>query len=132
MSMTDPIADMLTRIRNAIMAGHKSTDMPASNIKEALARILEAEGYISGCERIKDRKQGILRVRLRYGPGGEPVITGLKRISRPGCRVYVSATEIPRVLGGLGINVLSTSKGLLSGSKARKQGVGGELLVSVW
>lgn len=132
MSMTDPIADMLTRIRNSIMAGHKSTDMPASNIKEALARILEAEGYISGCERIKDRKQGILRVRLRYGPGGEPVITGLKRISRPGCRVYVSATEIPRVLGGLGINVLSTSKGLLSGSKARKQGVGGELLVSVW
>lgn len=132
MSMTDPIADMLTRIRNAIMAGHKSTDMPASNIKEALARILEAEGYISGCERIKDRKQGTLRVRLRYGPGGEPVITGLKRISRPGCRVYVSATEIPRVLGGLGINVLSTSKGLLSGSKARKQGVGGELLVSVW
>lgn len=132
MSMTDPIADMLTRIRNSIMAGHKSTDMPASNIKEALARILEAEGYISGCERIKDRKQGTLRVRLRYGPGGEPVITGLKRISRPGCRVYVSATEIPRVLGGLGINVLSTSKGLLSGSKARKQGVGGELLVSVW
>jgi len=132
MSMTDPIADMLTRIRNAIMAGHKSTDMPASNIKEALARILEEEGYISGFERIKDLKQGTLRVRLRYGPGGESVITGLKRVSRPGCRVYVGATEIPRVLGGLGINVLSTNKGLLSGSKARKQSLGGELLVSVW
>ncbi len=132
MSMTDPIADMLTRIRNAIMAGHKSTDMPASNMKEALARILEAEGYISGWERIKDLKQGVLRVRLRYGPEGEPVITGLKSVSRPGCRVYIGAKEIPRVLGGLGINVLSTNKGLLSGKDARTQGVGGELLVSVW
>ena len=132
MSMTDPIADMLTRIRNAIMAGHQSTDMPASNVKEALARILEAEGYVAGFERIKDRKQGVLRVRLRYGPGGESVISGLQRVSRPGRRVYVNAKEIPTVLGGLGINVLSTNKGLLSGNHARSQGVGGELLVSVW
>jgi len=132
MSMTDPIADMLTRIRNAIMAGHQSTDMPASNVKEALARILEAEGYVAGCERIKDRKQGVLRIRLRYGPGGESVISGLKRVSRPGRRVYVNAKEIPPVLGGLGINILSTNKGLLSGNNARSQGVGGELLVNVW
>ena len=132
MTMTDPIADMLTRIRNALMARHPSTDVPASKMKVALAGILKDEGYIADYEAIDDRKQGVLRVRLKYGPDGDSVITGLERVSRPGRRIYCSAPEIPPVLGGLGINVLSTSKGLLSGRVARKQNIGGELLLNVW
>ena len=115
MSMTDPIADMLTRLRNAIMAGHRSTDMPASKMKASLAGILQEEGYIDKWEQIADRKQDILRISIRYGPAGQSVITGLKRISSPGCRRYVGAKEIPKVLGGLGINILSTSSGLMAG-----------------
>lgn len=132
MSMTDPIADMLTRIRNALLAGHRSTDIPSSKTKAALAGILKEEGYIADYEMIEDKKQGILRVSLKYGPEGEAVITGLERVSRPGRRVYCRAQEIPPVLGGLGINILSTSRGLMSGSVARSQGVGGELLLNVW
>ena len=132
MSMTDPIADMLTRLRNAIMAGHRSTDMPASRIKASLAGILQEEGYIGNWEQIADRKQGILRINIRYGPAGQSVITGLKRISRPGCRRYVGAKEIPKVLGGLGINILSTSSGLMAGHTARSRGVGGEVLADIW
>jgi small subunit ribosomal protein S8 len=132
MTMTDPIADMLTRIRNALMARHPSTDVPSSKLKLALAGILKAEGYITDFEAIEDRKQGILRIRLKYGPDGDSVITGLERVSRPGRRVYCGADEIPNVLGGLGINVLSTSKGLLSGRTARQQKIGGELLLNVW
>jgi small subunit ribosomal protein S8 len=132
MSMTDPIADMLTRIRNALMAGHRTTDVPASKLKESLAGILQDEGYIQGWERIADRKQGVLRLALKYGPEGRPVITGLERVSRPGRRVYVGAGDIPPVLGGLGINVLSTSRGLMSGQSARSQRMGGELLLNVW
>ncbi len=132
MTMTDPIADMLTRIRNALMARHPSTDVPASKVKVALAGILKDEGYIADYEAIEDRKQGILRVRLKYGPDGDSVITGLERVSRPGRRIYCNAAEIPPVLGGLGINVLSTSNGLLSGRVARKRNIGGELLLNVW
>jgi small subunit ribosomal protein S8 len=132
MTMTDPIADMLTRIRNALMARHPSADVPASKMKVALAGILKDEGYIADYEAIEDRKQGILRVRLKYGPDGDSVITGLERVSRPGRRVYCNAAEIPPVLGGLGINVLSTSKGLLSGRVARQRKIGGELLLNVW
>jgi small subunit ribosomal protein S8 len=132
MSMTDPIADMLTRIRNAIMAGHRSTVMPASNIKASLAGILKDEGYIGNWEKIEDRKQGILRIDIRYGPAGEPVITGIERVSRPGCRRYVGSKDIPKVLGGLGINIVSTSTGLMAGHTARAKGVGGELIANIW
>jgi small subunit ribosomal protein S8 len=132
MSMTDPIADMLTRIRNAIMAGHRRTDMPASKIKASLAGILKDEGYIGNWEKIADRKQGILRIDIRYGPGGESVITGLERVSKPGCRRYIGSKEIPKVLGGLGINILSTSNGLMAGHTARARGVGGEVLANIW
>ena len=132
MSMTDPIADMLTRIRNALMAGHRSTDIPASKIKTSLAGILKNEGYIADYETIADRRQNVLRLLLKYGPEGDAVITGLERVSRPGRRVYCQAEEIPPVLGGLGINVLSTSRGLMSGKIARTEGIGGELLLNVW
>ncbi len=132
MSMTDPIADMLTRVRNALLAGHRSTDIPASKTKAALAGILKEEGYIADFEVVEDRKQGILRVQLKYGPEGEAVISGLERVSRPGRRVYCRSEEIPSVLGGLGINILSTSRGLMSGKTARSRGVGGELLLNVW
>jgi small subunit ribosomal protein S8 len=132
MSMTDPIADMLTRLRNAIMAGHRSTVMPASNIKASLAGILKDEGYIGNWEKIEDRKQGILRIDIRYGPAGEPVITGIERVSRPGCRRYVGSKDIPKVLGGLGINIVSTSTGLMAGHTARAKGVGGELIANIW
>ena len=114
------------------MAGHRSTDMPASRIKASLAGILQEEGYIGNWEQIADRKQGILRINIRYGPAGQSVITGLKRISRPGCRRYVGAKEIPKVLGGLGINILSTSSGLMAGHTARSRGVGGEVLADIW
>ena len=132
MSMTDPVADMLTRIRNALMARHATTDMPRSKLKVAIARILTEEGFISDYKVIKDRCQGVLRIKLKFSADGESVITGLAKVSKPGRRLYCSAGQIPPVLGGLGINVLSTSKGVPSGRVARAQGVGGELLLNVW
>lgn len=132
MVMTDPIADMLTRIRNALVVKHASIDVPASNIKTAIADILLEEGFIKGYTRIEDGKQGILKIDLKYGANGEKVITGLKRISKPGLRVYVRKDQVPKVLGGLGIAILSTSKGVITDKKAREEGVGGEVLCYIW
>lgn len=132
MTMTDPIADMLTRLRNALLAGHRSTDLPASRMKLAIARILKEEGFIAECSLIEDKRQGILRITLKYGPDGERVISGLERVSRPGRRVYRRVEEIPEVLGGLGITVVSTSGGVLSGRDAKGRGLGGEVLLNVW
>jgi small subunit ribosomal protein S8 len=130
--MTDPIADMLTRIRNANMVKHDLVEFPASNMKKAVLDLLKLEGFIHNYEYIEDSKQGTLRVRMKYGPDREKVITGLKRISKPGLRVYAKRDEIPRVLGGLGIAVLSTSKGIMTDKQARKEGVGGEVICYVW
>ena len=130
--MTDPIADMLTRIRNASMVYHDSVDVPASNMKKELARILKEEGFIRDYRVIDDGKQGIVRLYLKYGADKQRVISGLKRISKPGRRVYARRDQVPRVLGGLGIAVLSTSKGLMTDKEARKQGVGGEVVCYVW
>ena len=132
MVMTDPIADMLTRIRNANMVKHDLVEFPASNMKKAVLDLLKLEGFIHNYEYIEDGKQGNLRVRMKYGPDREKVITGLKRISKPGLRVYAKRDEIPRVLGGLGIAVLSTSKGIMTDKQARKEGVGGEVICYVW
>lgn len=132
MVMTDPIADMLTRIRNANTVKHSSLELPASKIKREIADILKREGFIRDYEYIEDNKQGILRIFLKYGPNDERVITGLKRISKPGLRVYVKADEIPRVLGGLGIAIISSSNGVLSDKEARQQKVGGEVLAYIW
>lgn len=130
--MTDPIADMLTRIRNGNNAKHDSVDIPASNIKKELAQILLDEGFIKGFDVIEDGKQGIIRVELKYGNYNEKVLSGIKRISKPGLRVYVKNDEIPRVLGGLGIAILSTSKGIMTDKDARKEGIGGEVICYVW
>lgn len=130
--MTDPIADMLTRIRNGNNAKHDTVDIPASNIKKELAQILEDEGFIKGFDVIEDGKQGIIRIELKYGQNNEKVISGIKRISKPGLRVYVKNDEIPRVLGGLGIAILSTSKGIKTDKDARREGVGGEVICYVW
>jgi small subunit ribosomal protein S8 len=130
--MTDPIADMLTRIRNANMANHKVVDVPASRTKMAIAQILKDEGFIDAFERLTEGPQGTLRITLKYGPEKEKVITGLRRISRPGLRVYTGKTEIPRVLGGLGLVIMSTPAGIMSGKRANKVGVGGEVLAYVW
>jgi len=130
--MTDPIADMLTRIRNAVMAKHAKVDMPASRLKIEIARILKEEGYISHYKTNDEEGRNFLTVFLKYGPKGERVMTNIERVSRPGCRVYVSRSEIPRVLGGLGINILTTSHGVMTGSQARKQGFGGELLCNIY
>ncbi|WP_202081253.1 30S ribosomal protein S8 [Caldalkalibacillus salinus] len=132
MVMTDPIADMLTRIRNANAVRHESLELPASNIKKDIADILKREGFVRDAEVIDDNKQGIVRIFLKYGPNDERVITGLKRISKPGLRVYAKSTEIPRVLGGLGIAIISTSKGLMTDKEARQQNIGGEVLAYVW
>ena len=132
MTMTDPIADMLTRIRNANVVKHETVDVPASNIKKELARILLEEGFVRGYDVIEDGKQGIIRIQLKYGQTGERVISGLKRISKPGMRVYAAKQEIPRVLNGLGISVISTSKGILTDKQARKENVGGEVICYVW
>lgn len=132
MAVTDPIADMLTRIRNANTASHRTVDVPASRVKKAIAEILRDEGFIDGFERVSEGPQGTLRIALRYGPEREKVITGLRRISRPGLRVYTSRTSIPRVLGGLGLVIISTPQGIMSGKRARKLGVGGEVLAYVW
>jgi len=130
--MTDPIADMLTRIRNANNAKHDSVDIPASNIKKQLAQILLDEGFVKGFDVIEDAKQGIIRVDLKYGTQKEKVISGIKRISKPGLRVYVKSDEVPRVLGGLGIAIISTSNGILTDKQARSKVVGGEVICYVW
>jgi small subunit ribosomal protein S8 len=132
MVMTDPIADMLTRIRNANMVGHEKVEIPGSNVKRAIAEILKNEGFIRDAEFIPDNKQGIIRVFLKFGSNSERVITGLKRISKPGLRVYAKSTEIPRVLGGLGIAIVSTSTGIMTDKEARSKQVGGEVLCYVW
>lgn len=132
MVMTDPISDMLTRIRNGNMVGHEKVDIPGSKIKLAIAQILKEEGYVRDAEFIPDNKQGTIRVYLKYGPNNEKVITGLKRISKPGLRIYAGAEELPRVLGGLGIAIVSTSKGIMTDRRARQSQVGGEVLCYVW
>ncbi len=132
MTMTDPIADMLTRIRNANMVKHETVDVPASNMKKELARILLEEGFVRGYDVIEDGKQGIIRIQLKYGQTGERVISGLKRISKPGMRVYAAKNEVPRVLNGLGISIISTSKGVITDRQARKENVGGEVICYVW
>jgi small subunit ribosomal protein S8 len=131
---TDPVADLLTRIRNANLAGHEKTDVPASKHKEAVLGVLKREGYIADYARIKDEKQGVLRVTLKYGFGGEKALKRITRVSKPGCRVYRSVKNLQKskVLDGLGIQILSTPKGVLSDREARKQNVGGELLARVW
>lgn len=130
--MTDPIADMLTRIRNANMVRHDKLELPASGMKKAIADILKREGYVRDYEFIEDSKQGVLRIFLKYGEGEERVITGLKRISKPGLRVYAKADDVPRVLNGLGTAIISTSNGVLSDREARSQAVGGEVLAYIW
>ncbi|MDU2929747.1 30S ribosomal protein S8 [Negativicoccus succinicivorans] len=132
MGMTDPIADMLTRIRNANSALHAKVDMPASKKKAAILDILAQEGYIHGYETVEEEGHPVLRVTLKYGVNKEKVITGLKRISKPGLKVYAKKDELPRVLGGLGIAVISTSKGVMSDRKARQAGLGGEVIAYVW
>ncbi|MCS0674569.1 SSU ribosomal protein S8P [Cytobacillus firmus] len=132
MVMTDPIADLLTRIRNANMVRHEKLEVPASNIKKEIAEILKREGFVRDVELIEDNKQGIIRIFLKYGSNNERVITGLKRISKPGLRVYAKADEVPRVLNGLGIALVSTSQGVLTDKEARAKQVGGEVLGYVW
>ncbi|MEH7223763.1 MULTISPECIES: 30S ribosomal protein S8 [Bacillus] len=132
MVMTDPIADMLTRIRNANMVRHEKLEIPASNIKREIAEILKREGFVRDVEFIEDDKQGIIRIFLKYGANNERVITGLKRISKPGLRVYAKSNEVPRVLNGLGIAIVSTSQGVLTDKEARQKQAGGEVLAYVW
>lgn len=132
MSMTDPIADMLTRIRNGIQSHHDRVELPASKLKVEIARILKSEGFISNYKLMEEKPQSRLRVYLKYSDDGEPVIHGIERISRPGRRVYRNKQEIPRVLGGLGLAIVSTSKGVMAGSEAVREGVGGEVLCQVW
>ena len=132
MTMTDPIADMLTRIRNANTVGHETVEIPASKIKKSIAEILLEEGYIKGFDVIDDNKQGIIKVQMKYGANKEKVISGIKKISKPGLKVYAKANEVPKVLGGLGIAIISTSKGVISDKKARSLGVGGEVICYVW
>ena len=132
MLITDPIADMLTRIRNALIAKHDVVDVPASNMKKSIAQILLSEGYIKGYEILEDGIVKTIRIQLKYGPNKQRVIVGIKRISRPGLRVYARKDEIPKVLGGMGIAILSTSRGVMTDREARKLGVGGEVLAYVW
>ena len=132
MQITDPIADMLTRIRNANSAKHDQVDVPASNMKKSLAQILLDEGYIKGFQVIEDGKQGIIRITLKYGANKSQVITGLRRVSKPGLRIYTSYEDMPKVMNGLGIAIVSTSKGIMTDKKARKENIGGEVLAFVW
>ena len=132
MQITDVIADMLTRIRNANDAKHETVDVPASNMKKAIAEILFSEGYIKSYNVVDDGKQGIIRIALKYAPGKQKVIHGLRRVSKPGLRIYASCEEMPRVLNGLGIAIVSTSKGVMTDKKAREENVGGEVLAFVW
>ena len=132
MQITDPIADMLTRIRNANTAKHETVDVPASSMKKAIAEILNDEGYIKGYQLIEDGKQGVIRITLKYGQNKEKVISGLKRVSKPGLRIYAGADELPRVLKGLGIAIISTSKGIMTDKEARANHIGGEVLAFIW
>ena len=132
MQISDVIADMLTRIRNANNAKHDTVDIPASNMKKAIADILLAEGYIKSVQVIEDGKQGVIRVALKYGPGKSKVIHGLKRVSKPGLRIYAGCEDMPRVYNGLGIAIVSTSRGIMTDKKARRENVGGEILAFVW
>ena len=131
MSLTDPVADFLTRVRNAIGARHQKVDIPASKLKLEIARILKEEGYISNFKTTEEEGRRVLRVYLKYGNSNDAVISNIKRVSRPGCRVYVGHNEIPRVMGGLGINILTTPKGVMTGKQARRERVGGEILCEV-
>lgn len=132
MHITDPIADMLTRIRNANSAKHETVDIPASNMKKAITQILLDEGYIASYKVIEDEKQGVIRVTLKYGENKAQVITGLRRVSKPGLRIYSNVEDMPKVMKGLGIAIVSTSKGIMTDREARKQNVGGEVLAFVW
>ena len=130
--MTDPIADMLARIRNAVSAKHSRVDIPASKLKLEIARILKEEGYIANYKAVEEEGHKVLRVYLKYSNSDEAAISNLERVSKPGCRVYVRRDEIPRVLGGMGINILTTPRGVMTGRQARREGVGGEVLCQVW
>jgi small subunit ribosomal protein S8 len=130
--ISDPIADMLTRVRNALKARFQKVDVPASKLKTELARILKDEGYILNFKIVDDGNHKAIRVYLKYTAANQPVISHIERVSRPGCRVYVGSTDIPKVLGGLGVNILTTPKGVMTGKSARKEGVGGELLCQIW
>ncbi len=132
MHITDPIADMLTRIRNANNSRHATVDIPASNMKKAIAKILLDEGYVKNVEYIDDNTQGVIRVTLKYAENKQKVLTGLKRVSKPGLRIYASKEELPQVLKGLGIAIISTSKGIMTDKEARRQNVGGEVLAFIW
>lgn len=132
MQISDVIADLLTRIRNANDAKHETVDIPASNMKMAIVDILLTEGYIQGYQRIEDGKQGIIRVTLKYGQGKTKVLRGLRRVSKPGLRIYANAEKLPRVMNGLGVAIISTSKGIMTDKQARKAGIGGEVLAFVW
>ena len=132
MAMTDPVADMLTRIRNANTAGHADVEIPASKIKKNIAEILLKEGYIKGFEIVETEPQNIIKIQMKYGPDKKRVISGIKRISKPGLKVYAKKDEVPKVLGGLGIAIISTSNGLLTDKQARELGVGGEVVCYVW
>jgi small subunit ribosomal protein S8 len=129
---SDPIADMLTRVRNAIVARHPKVDVPASKLKAEIARILKEEGYIANYKVAEEGVKKVIKIYLKYGPNNSPVITQIERISRPGCRVYVGQDDIPRVQGGLGINILTTPRGVMTGRHAHKEGVGGEVLCRIW
>ena len=132
MQITDTIADMLTRIRNANSVKHDTVDVPASNMKKAVAQILLDEGYIKSFQVIEDNKQGVIKINLKYGPNKSQVITGLRRVSKPGLRIYTNCEDMPKVLRGLGIAIVSTSKGIMTDRQARKENVGGEILAFVW
>ncbi|NLD39471.1 MAG: 30S ribosomal protein S8 [Desulfatiglans sp.] len=132
MGMTDPIADMLTRIRNAIMASYNSVDIPGSRMKINIAKVLKSEGFIKNFKLLDDKKQGIIKIYFKYDEKGVPTIDGLKRVSKPGCRIYAKRDNIPKILNGFGINILSTSKGIITDKQAREIGVGGEIICSIW
>ena len=132
MSLQDPIADMLTRIRNALMASFNTVDIPGSKKKINIAKVLKSEGFIKNFKLIDDQKQGIIRIYFKHDEKGDPILSGLKRVSKPGCRRYIKGDRIPQVLNGYGINILSTSQGVMTDRQARKMGIGGEIICSVW
>ncbi len=132
MMTSDPIADMLTRVRNALSARHPKVDVPGSKLKIEIARILKEEGYITNYKLAEEGVKKVIKIYLKYTPGNQPVISHIERLSRPGCRVYIGSKEVQRVLGGMGINILTTPKGVMTGAAARREGVGGELLCQIW